>query len=62
MDLKNSFISRSLPTSDISPKTFDLVFNELPIERELVNIWDIKSDLLKVKAVSIAFPCRNRGF
>ena len=57
----SSFILRSLPTSDISPKIVDLDFNELPVERALGIIWDTKSDLLKVKAVSKTFPCTKRG-
>ena len=52
---------RSLPTSDIFPKVVNLDFNELPIERALGIIWDTKSDLLKVKAVSKTFPCTKRG-
>ena len=53
----SSFILRSLPTSDISPKLVDLDFNKIPIESALGIIWDTKSNLLKVKAVSKAFPC-----
>ena len=37
---------RSETTSDISLKTVDLDFNELPIERALGIIWDTKSNLL----------------
>ena len=57
MDINISFILRSLSTSDICPKIVDLDFNEVPIERALGIIWDTKSDLLKVKAVSKTFPC-----
>lgn len=52
---------RSETTSDISLKTVDLDFNELPIERALGIIWDTKSNLLKVKAVSKTSPCTKRG-
>ena len=55
------FILRSLRTSSMSPKIVDLDFNKLPIEKALGIIWDIKSDLLKVKAVSKTFPCTKRG-
>ena len=52
---------RPQTTSDISLKIADLDFNELPIERTLGIIWDTKSNLLKVKAVSKTSPCTKRG-
>ena len=53
---------RSLPSSDISHKIVDLDFNRLPSERALGIIWDRKSNLPKVKAVSKTFPCTKKGF
>ena len=44
----SSFILKSLPTRDLSPKIVELDFNELPIKRALSLIRDGNSDLLKV--------------
>ena len=60
--ISNGFILRSLPSSDISHKIVDLDFNRLPSERALGIIWDRKSNLPKVKAVSKTFPCTKKGF